>query len=54
MIRYSKETLYHFQCGECKGWWSVADFHILPYKTETMACPHCHYVDFFKKKKVKK
>jgi hypothetical protein len=32
---YSVETLYHFQCGTCKGWWSI---NKLP---QNLTCPHC-------------
>ncbi len=40
MIRYSTETLYHFNCDECGRWWSVGD-HQISVGCETMTCPHC-------------
>ena len=39
MISYSKETLYHFNCGDCKNWWSYAS--VENYKPYIMVCPHC-------------
>ena len=47
--KYSKETLYHFNCGKCDKWWSIADYHLLsnnvPKKEEmvpnSIICPHC-------------
>ena len=46
---YTVETLYHFTCGKCKGWWSHAHIHIMNEKNEVqldglkklMYCPHC-------------
>ena len=26
---YTVETLYHFTCGKCKGWWSHAHIPIM-------------------------
>ena len=47
--KYSKEILYHFNCGDCDKWWSVADYHLFSNKvpnTQEMGhkiiiCPHC-------------
>lgn len=39
-IGYSKEVLYHFNCGECKKWWTVGDWHTLRNGDMTY-CPHC-------------
>ena len=36
MIKYSVETLYHFNCDDCGGYWSLSDS--LP---EIITCPHC-------------
>ena len=45
---YTVETLYHFNCGVCKNWWSYAtiptvicgtDMH-LPSDIDYY-CPHC-------------
>lgn len=35
----SLEKLYHFQCGICKGWWTIADAHE-PLLKEWF-CPWC-------------
>ena len=37
MITYSIEILYHFNCSECKKWWSIGDFDI----RSAIACPFC-------------
>lgn len=37
--RCSLEQLYHFRCGKCDKWWSIADYT----PTETITCPHCAY-----------
>ncbi len=41
---YTWETLFHFNCGECKQWWSYAGT-IEKKETElpSMSCPHCGY-----------
>jgi C4-type Zn-finger protein len=47
--KYSKETLYHFNCGKCNKWWSIADYHLFSNnvpKSEQIVpnliiCPHC-------------
>ena len=40
--KYSVEYLYHFNCGECKNWWSYASTETRYEKmVETMTCPHC-------------
>ena len=47
--KFSKEILYHFNCGNCNKWWSIADHHLLSNnvpKSEQMVpnliiCPHC-------------
>tara|TARA_Y100000034_G_scaffold45122_1_gene55461 strand:- start:106 stop:279 length:174 start_codon:yes stop_codon:yes gene_type:complete len=41
-MNYSKETLWHFTCEFCKGWWSVAasdKWH--PKDAPIVVCPHC-------------
>jgi predicted SprT family Zn-dependent metalloprotease len=35
----SLEHLYHYQCGSCRGWWSIADKHHT--EGELMVCPNC-------------
>lgn len=39
-LTISYEALYHYSCGHCKRWWSVAD--IQPTPGTTVTCPHCH------------
>jgi len=47
--KFSKEILYHFNCGVCNKWWSIADYHLLsnnvPKNKETvhnlLTCPYC-------------
>ncbi len=49
--KYSKETLYHFNCGKCKKWWSIADHHLFYNNTpknkemvpKAITCPHCEH-----------
>ena len=41
---YSWEILYHFNCGECKNWWSIATTeNRYQWKNKVMNCPHCGY-----------
>ena len=38
-MNVEKETLYHFTCKECKGWFSIATMeNWIPTK---LYCPHC-------------
>ena len=38
-MNVEKETLYHFTCKECKGWFSIATMeNWVPAK---LYCPHC-------------
>jgi hypothetical protein len=46
MISYSTELLYHFNCGNCKNWWSYASTE--DYKPYVMHCPHCGEMDKIK------
>ena len=47
--KFSKEILYHFNCGKCNKWWSVPDYHLfsknVPKNKEmvpnVIICPHC-------------
>lgn len=34
----SLELLYHWRCGSCQKWWTVAD--VVPTQ-KTVYCPHC-------------
>lgn len=36
-VTISQERLSHFRCGDCKGWWSIADAPI----RERWFCPWC-------------
>ena len=45
---YTVETLYHFTCGKCKGWWSYATIPTAIYDVDLhlssnidIFCPHC-------------
>lgn len=31
------ELLHHFNCGSCKGWWSIGDWVPIV----NLYCPHC-------------
>jgi hypothetical protein len=51
MHSYTVELLYHFNCGDCKNWWSYAftPHHTEPIYTQSKRlmqdkdfyCPHC-------------
>jgi|TARA_R100001443_G_scaffold106888_2_gene116465 DNA-directed RNA polymerase subunit RPC12/RpoP len=48
--KVSKEVLYHFNCGKCNKWWSVADYHLLSLNNtkdlngnKKITCPHCEH-----------
>ena len=49
--KFSKEILYHFNCGNCNKWWSIADYHLFSNKTpkteekvlNIIICPHCEH-----------
>ena len=46
-MNYSKETIWHFTCYDCKGWWSIAasdsiiDDAWQPDNSKNLYCPHC-------------
>ena len=41
---YAWELLYHFNCGECKNWWSYATTeNRYQWKQQTLSCPLCGY-----------
>ena len=33
------ETLYHYQCDDCKFYWTIADKKVD--KGDSITCPHC-------------
>ena len=37
---FSMEKIYHFNCGECKNWWSHATDMVYR-RGQNMSCPHC-------------
>ena len=41
---YTIEKIYHFNCSECKNWWSYASDKNL--HKRTMTCPHCGTTKF--------
>ena len=48
---YSSEIIYHFNCSECKNWWSYATTYSDEYPiTKELYCPFCGYKDFPSKK----
>ncbi len=38
----SLELLTHYQCEQCKEWWSVADGNFIK---PANRCPHCGYTE---------
>jgi|TARA_R110000824_G_scaffold73868_1_gene188041 DNA-directed RNA polymerase subunit RPC12/RpoP len=60
--KFSKEILYHFNCGKCDKWWSIADHHLLsnnaPKSKEKVPnliiCPHCGHKEEIKEVKYEK
>lgn len=34
---FSVETLHHFKCHKCAGWWTIGDWKPAP----MIYCPHC-------------
>ena len=43
-IQYTIENLYHFNCEECKKWWTVSDYEITGEPNQKMTCPHCNRI----------
>ncbi len=37
-MKRSEEILTHFQCSDCKGWWTIGD---APKESEHWFCPWC-------------
>ena len=45
-----KETIWHFTCQSCDGWWSIANYD--KWVPKNLYCPHCgkqrtHDKEFF-------
>ena len=40
MIKYVKETLYHFNCSKCFFWWSISDMKEDAFNPK-LSCPKC-------------
>ena len=38
VVTYTVETLVHFRCGACQGWWSIGD---APLDRTVWYCPWC-------------
>ena len=60
--KFSKEILYHFNCGKCNKWWSIADYHLfskdVPKNKEVVPnniiCPYCGHKEEAKEVKYEK
>jgi DNA-directed RNA polymerase subunit RPC12/RpoP len=48
--KFSKEILYHFNCGKCNKWWTISDHHFLS-KEGLILCPHCGHKEEVKEVK---
>ena len=59
--KFSKEIIYHFNCGKCNKWWSISDYHLLSNDTSNseetvpklVICPHCGHQEEVKEIKDK-
>lgn len=38
-MRVDKETIWHFICDYCSGYWSIASMD--EWQPKTLYCPHC-------------
>jgi len=53
--KFSKEILYHFNCGKCNKWWSIADYHLFSKEVPSfITCPHCGHNEEVKEVKNEK
>jgi|TARA_R110002020_G_scaffold234620_1_gene446678 DNA-directed RNA polymerase subunit RPC12/RpoP len=54
--KYSKEILYHFNCGKCNKWWSIADYHLFSNDIlkNKITCPSCGHKEEVKEVKNEK
>ena len=42
-MNVEKETIYHFTCKECKGWFSIATME--DWQPTKLYCPYCGVKD---------
>ena len=42
-MNVEKETIYHFTCKECKGWFSIATME--DWQPTKLYCPYCGIKD---------
>ena len=38
-MKIDKETIWHFTCAFCKGYWTIASMD--NWKPKKLYCPHC-------------
>ena len=47
--KLSRDVLHHFQCGNCKRWWSIGDAHKVDIVDHRQwYCPWCGYQQIVK------
>ena len=39
IMKIDKETIWHFTCAFCKGYWTIASMD--NWKPKKLYCPHC-------------
>jgi|TARA_R110002020_G_scaffold462594_1_gene682193 DNA-directed RNA polymerase subunit RPC12/RpoP len=54
--KFSKEILYHFNCGKCSKWWSISDYHLFSNDKlkNKITCPYCGHKEEVKEVKNEK
>jgi len=50
-MRVSKETIWHFVCQSCNGFWSIATSD--KWEPKKLFCPHCGKQRFHDKELIK-
>ena len=40
-MEYTKETIFHFNCSDCKNWWSYATDEDYQINSKEIHCMHC-------------
>jgi len=38
-MKIDKETIWHFTCEDCKGYWTIASME--EWQPKKLFCPHC-------------